>query len=243
MNAEQAIAIAKVLIGIAILLGASRPLWMKRVDEKLNGGTAPVEHAEGPTARWVRRLWTNKFGRVVLSLIAGLILIFFATRIIEAIGTNSVPRAASASRKFASEEFGFAANFISGDVKEKKVAPVMIAFTSSNLPGTEYSEVRVLNKDLSQEAVDSAYLDRMMQMIVKNGGFGFLDTAKHTTVHGYPAITQNFRIDPASGHEGFLSMMIVVAKDRNHIYMVSGSVGPHANRSIIQRFLDSFELL
>lgn len=242
MNAEQIVAIAKVLIGIAILLGACRPLWMKRVDEKLNGRRPPVEHTEGPSARLVRRIWTNQVGRVVLILVAGSICVVFAARILGAIGTSSTSRASSVSSKFTSEEFGFAAKFTTSDVKEKTISPAMTSFVSYIDNGAYYSEVQVLTKDLSQDLVDDAYLDRMMETTVKAGHFVVLDKAKYATLHGYPAITQEMRLDPTSGHEASVSMMIVVAKDRNHIYMVTGLASPNSERSSIQRFLASFEL-
>jgi hypothetical protein len=192
----------------------------------------------------------RRFSPIVLAFLGGIAIVGaihywfqWTSPITEAAETKSASNAASGSKKFTSEEFGFSATFPASDVKEKKIAPVMTAFTSSNPDGTEYSEVRVLTKDLSQDLVDDAYLERLMQIIRKDGDFRPLGQTKHTTLHGYPAVTQNMVLTPASGHEGFVSTMIVVSRDRNHIYMVTAGGGAsEADRSRIQRFLDSFEL-
>ena len=47
-----------------------------------------------------------------------------------------------------------------------------------------------------------------METTVKAGHFVVLDKAKYATLHGYPAITQEMRLDPTSGHEASVSMMI-----------------------------------
>ena len=168
VNAEQIVAIAKVLIGIAILLGACRPLWMKRVDEKLNGRRPLVNILKAPRHVWLRRIWTNQVGRVGLILVAGSICVVFAARILGAIGTSSTSRASSVSSKFTSEEFGFAAKFTTSNIKEKTISPAMTSFVSYIDNGAS-SEVQVLTKDLSQDLVDDAYLDRMMETTVKAG--------------------------------------------------------------------------
>lgn len=80
----EVLTIAKWLLYAAVILRASKPLWMRRLDVKLNNGVAPSY--ESPTVRLVRRVNADPTGRICLILVGVGILIFAVVNIGSAIG-------------------------------------------------------------------------------------------------------------------------------------------------------------
>lgn len=83
----EVLTIAKWLLYAAVILRASKPLWMRRLDVRLNNGVAPsYESPESPTVRLVRRINADPTGRICLILVGVGILIFAVVNIGAAIG-------------------------------------------------------------------------------------------------------------------------------------------------------------
>jgi hypothetical protein len=146
---------------------------------------------------------------------------------------------ASASSKFVSEDYGFAASFV-GNVEQTTETDIA-RFNSSNADRTLLTQVQVLKVDLSGADDMDKYLDVFLTAMVKNTVLHIVDQS-HTTFQGFPAAKVRLSMLNPSGVDVDITMLLIVVKGKSRIYTVAGMAGKTNDHSGIQPFLDSFEI-
>jgi hypothetical protein len=160
---------------------------------------------------------------------------------------------ASATDKYVSTEFGFAASF-PAEVVHTQTTPEVNSFVAPAPGGAWEAQVRVTKNVVLPREVSKEFMEAKLAEVLKDGGMTQTDASSYTTFQGYPALhaTATFLIDNRNtSHVAYpvvVDMKLIfvksqnLVKGQNRVYWVAGWAMQGQDRSGIQAFLDSFEL-
>jgi hypothetical protein len=160
---------------------------------------------------------------------------------------------ASATDKYVSNEFGFAASF-PADVIHTQITPDVNSFVANGPGGAWVAQVKVTNNVAMPREVTKEFMEAKLGEVLRDGGMTQTGASSYTTFRGYPAVlaTATFIIDNRhTQHVEYpvvVDMKLIFVKDQNlikgqnRVYWVAGWAIQGGDRSRIQQFLDSFEL-
>ncbi|MGD0214070.1 MAG: hypothetical protein ABSB87_12625 [Terriglobales bacterium] len=160
---------------------------------------------------------------------------------------------ASATDKYISTEFGFAASF-PGDVVHSQITPDVSLFDAS-APGSAWEvQVKVTKNVAMPKEVTKEFMEAKLAEVIKSGNMVQTGVTSYTTFQGYPALvataifTINNRDTQHVTYAVVVDIKLIFVKDRNlmkgqnRLYLVDGMATQGKDRSGIQSFFDSFEL-
>jgi len=160
---------------------------------------------------------------------------------------------ASATDKYVSTEFGFAASF-PADVAHTQITPEVNSFVANGPGGAWVAQVKVTKNVVMPQKVTKEFMEAKLAEVLKDGGLVQDGASSYTTFQGYPALlaTATFIVDNRrTEHVPYpvvVDMKLIfvksqnLVKGQNRVYWVAGWAIQGEDRSGIQSFLDSFEL-
>jgi hypothetical protein len=159
----------------------------------------------------------------------------------------------SATDKYTSTEFGFAASFPS-EVVSSQIGPDVFQFKASG-PGNAWeAQVKVSQNVAMPQEITKDFMKAKLSEVIKSGGMKQSGAISYTTCQNYPSVLANaaFVVDNTRSNEPSYATLVNLklvfvksrnpAKGNNRIYMVDGLAIQGQGRSGIEQFLNSFEV-
>ena len=139
---------------------------------------------------------------------------------------------------YVSTVFGFKATF-PGEVQQSRIEPNDDNFVGYAPSKAWAGQVQVLSiPGMDKTEITSDYMDARLKEIIE-GAQMTLVSSRHTTFQGNPAITVAGTLNAGAID---VNMVIVFTQSRNRIYSADVVLLHSADHSVVQPFLDSFEL-
>jgi hypothetical protein len=154
---------------------------------------------------------------------------------------------ASATNKYVSADFGFAAAY-PADVVRTQIASDVASFVANAPGGAWVAEVKAFKDVAMPKEVTGEFMEAKLAEVLKAGGMTQTGASSYTTFHGCPTLlaTATFFINNRDTQHVFyavvVDMKLIFVKGQNRVYWVAGWAVQGEDRSGIQPFLDSFEL-
>ncbi|HEX3739641.1 MAG TPA: hypothetical protein VHV29_07935 [Terriglobales bacterium] len=159
----------------------------------------------------------------------------------------------SASDKYVSTEFGFAASFPAA-VVSSQTGPDVFLFKAT-APGSAWeAQVKVSQNVAMPQEITKGFMEAKLAEVINSGGMKQSRGTSYATVRGHPAVLASavFVVDNTGSNQVSYATLVNIklvfvksrnpAKGNNRIYMVDGLAIQGQDRSAIQQFIDSFEL-
>jgi len=164
-----------------------------------------------------------------------------------------IATSASATSKYVSDEYGFAASFPT-EVVHSQISPDVSLFDAS-APGNAWEvQVKVTRNVTMPQQLTRDFMDSKLAEVIKSGGMAQTGDSSYTTFQGHPALVATAIFIVGNSNTQNVSYAVVVdiklifvksqnlIKGQNRIYLVDGMAIQGRDRAGIQTFLDSFEL-
>ena len=159
----------------------------------------------------------------------------------------SMSTSASASEKYVSTEFGFAASFPAAVIR-KQISPDVVTF-DANAPGGKWeAQVNVISNVVMPKEVTHEVMETKLAEFLKDHAMTQVDVSSYTAFQGYTALsaTTTFFIKNRDTNHFVVylvvvDMKLVFVKEQKRVYIIEGMAVQGIDRSAIQPFLDSFE--
>ncbi|MGD0507191.1 MAG: hypothetical protein ABSA27_05305 [Terriglobales bacterium] len=160
---------------------------------------------------------------------------------------------ASATDKYVSADFGFAASF-PAEVVHTQTTPEVNSFVADAPGGAWEAQVKVTKNVVMPREVSREFMEAKLAEVLKGGGMTQTGASSYTTLQGHPALlaTATFIVDNRNtsyvSYAAVVDMKLIfvksqnLVKGQNRVYWVLGWAIQGQDRSGIQAFLDSFEL-
>ncbi len=164
-----------------------------------------------------------------------------------------IATSASATSKYVSDEYGFAASF-PAEVVHSQISSDAVLFDASAPVNAWEAQVKVTRNVTMPQQVTRDFMDSKLAEVIKSGGMAQTGDSSYTTFQGHPALaaTAIFIVNASSTQNVSYAVVVDIKlifvksqnliKGQNRIYQVDAMAIQGMDRSGIQAFMDSFEL-